>query len=494
MSEQTTVTNLSILVKNNWGYDWLKLLKINDKIDVYDEIHNAREYEDTWMIGTIIDMKTNDNIYQFNISYDGYSDHELFMLGDIQNWVTINYNSKQITQNIKLAKLNTFTPIHSYLNDKTLSKHVCAWYYNSKYGKCTICNRNICLECMALKGRMVLICKTCTQLTEFKHIYSILYENVSTIKYMETHIIKILAEYSVGYIVNCCNSEQCTNDVYFESSFEVQHSLRFPWKYEQRLWQYCPKRDMNNTLFLCDNYRRIFCGKCYLNKLKACKYPECNRNKEVQLFGHKTICKNHEKCYKCDFGLDSTKTICNVCDNLFHRNCGKFDRFDVCNKCKMDNKMELMWNILKTFIGCDEKWIQNEIVSVIEGYIVDYIVNCCCCNDVIVIKHRIQFEQNHDDRNNKISSYVLKYGGNISNGVYLYGKIRRIFCWSCTKDKLTVCQAKNCYNKDVKYGNKGYFLCRKHPICSMCNDVNYYNIHKCNKCGCWLKYNKMNDI
>eukprot|EP01083_Nonionella_stella_P156098 505080_1 len=169
---------------------WLEELQVNDKIDVYDTHLNKDYHDKTWIIGTIAQV-TQNGVHILN---DGCRTQ-------MNNYFSFNTASNEMDSNqIKIAQLNTFTPIHCYYSVPGLRP--CPWYSNG-YGEiCSICNRNVCMECLALKNNPIQ-CKFCIEFKESTVIFNSIHLSIHDTYFMDINLIQII----------CCNSQQCSNAI-----------------------------------------------------------------------------------------------------------------------------------------------------------------------------------------------------------------------------------------------------------------------------------------
>ena len=193
--------------KNNY---WIRLLKINDKADVFD-ITDMR-----WHIATILKIDHKDHSTEIYIHYDAWEDR-------YNEWITINHS--RITST-KLKQLHTFTPYHAYLLDTSIAP--CRWGERSDYKKCDICSRKCCTTCFILKDHDSggYQCKSCMDTIDYRQLFDAIYVSLYNQYDIDINIIYLISNYSKGIIISCSNRiDPCHNKICYDSKFDVDIDL-----------------------------------------------------------------------------------------------------------------------------------------------------------------------------------------------------------------------------------------------------------------------------
>jgi len=105
---------------------------------------------------------------------------------------------------------------------------------------CSFCNNEICSSCRIIDHNKTSSlteevqiekyqCKICTISQELKIMSDAILsatKSIQNLENFEINIINIMASYSVGFIVKCCNTDkQCQNEISISNRFDLQHPL-----------------------------------------------------------------------------------------------------------------------------------------------------------------------------------------------------------------------------------------------------------------------------
>ena len=223
---------------------------------------------------------------------------------------------------------------------------------------------------------------------------------------IDIHIIRTIADFAIGIIVNCCNTKYgCNNTIMFHSLQEMDLNIKenyeanprpryVPyWQRHQNHWgsrrddetkenddkptkkipiyQYIAKIDTTNTVLINNINRRIFCRECTKSKfLTKCNQRQCQR-KDVERF-----CSNHSEVSTCDVCHEryiSRSSNGNRCDYCYQYLSSWICRGCVRSAAKDEN--DANWNYLLS-INWRKKYkkIKNNHCSKCKEYI------CALCN------------------------------------------------------------------------------------------------------------------
>ena len=128
-------------------------------------------------------------------------------------------------------------------------------------------NNNKCINCIMNKNHKNMV----NILTEYKKI-------------INKDIIDILASYSIGCIVECCNLS-CNREICINNKI---HLKNYQDCNGNKIYHYCFNKKLKfindiKTVNIYGKKRRIFCYYCTCYKLTICKHPNCCVNKEVNV-------------------------------------------------------------------------------------------------------------------------------------------------------------------------------------------------------------------
>ena len=104
------------------------------------------------------------------------------------------------------------------------------------------------------------------------------------------HIIDIIAEYSIGYIVNCGKME-CSKEIIINNEWELYQKSKYNY-YNIVNEKIIPKQLRSNVACIYNHYRFIFCID---HDTERCDYQQRYCDIEVP----EGVCYNHPRCYIC---------------------------------------------------------------------------------------------------------------------------------------------------------------------------------------------------
>eukprot|EP01084_Bolivina_argentea_P022307 41455_1 len=276
---------------------------------------------------------------------------------------------------------------------------------------------------------------------------------------IDENIIHLIANYSMGFIVECCNHDKfnkCQQIISYDSFFQFHFDTK-----AQKIYHY--KITLNNlnvsTQNICGNKVRIFCESCtknihladrkcftgfwsnykYLDDYcKICFTPQCNNRESVNYYNNDELMLHKNHPFLCVEHLSqviqNTNTI----------------RIQI-KKC-----------IVK--FGIDNTQIIDSICDYVCAY--GNIVDCCNekCNQEIIIT---------DKSSKSITKCFVNrsdfYYNSKAKTVYLYNKEMRIFCRFCSAKSVHKCKKHDCDYYDLERNLFG------------CVDVDEKNCASCKK-------------
>eukprot|EP01084_Bolivina_argentea_P281047 480807_1 len=337
--------------------------------------------------------------------------------------------------------------------------------------------RIFCIDCREsdyLKACVYCINKDCDPFCmNHKDTYNIMYRTISNVLTFITQkqIIQLIADYSIGHVVECSNFEECQTEIFniavpFFKSTNYWYPITVP-NYDQRY--HLTKLDSDT---LC----RIFCVSCQKH-LQFCKRINC-LNEDVEC-----NCVNHNYCIQCD---NYKFTKCSGCKQLFCVECSLVEvenskRFMtvyfpnnmyyrkwkvLCKDCLIHMNYSLMYQQILRAISCQKTMPHvKAIIHCITSYSIGIVINCSNneCNNEIAAKNKLYFNKNIDINGEIFYKYQTKTKILFTE---VYGKQYRIFCAECTKYRLNKCIDPNCNIEDCrKYCLSDVFciICNKHP-------------------------------
>jgi len=203
--------------------------------------------------------------------------------------------------------------------------------------------------------------RECMEQINYINLYNSIYSALYCKFPIEIHLIQLIADYSLGIIIQCSNTTKpCSEEIYFDSQFEMERNLKSSIKYlssyerherdsdrdrdwdesaKPKIYQYCAQYIHQGTNRIYGKNRRIFCEQCTNEELEECtwcyqfeaKRYDADQNEMVEI-----ICHNHNyiECNICkqefDEGIYGEIIDCKVCGN---KHCKKCDMIH-CVKCK----------------------------------------------------------------------------------------------------------------------------------------------------------------
>ena len=381
-------------------------------------------------------------------------------------------------------------------------RHQGRWY-RPKYQHCQYCRTKICQHCQPYGIHNEL----CSIKRDEKRMYRAIRNSNFVIK--DEAIIRIIASYSIGFIINCI---KCNKKIRINNEYEMEQKVNFKY-YELNLPQYSTEvvrfsANKEQITKIYGKYRVFFCAN---HKTRICVEGPCVNAIPIQSpKAYSQICGDHGICCSCNALIDyasyhNTIHLCKHCGLLFCVKC-KIDR-----ECKLCIKSMEISNIKQPLLSVtnSENLLNNHFEENIIGIIIEYSIGvattCVLCNDYIKINNKFDFMKDIDFNNNEIYKYKLQDLRSVEDDEIriLYNEIYRIFCSKCfdygtnPRSKLWGCYDSNCWIKDIRLTNNNdtFFLCGKHQRCVECGankrcgeEVKLCKCcdkYRCRKCAGW---------
>eukprot|EP01084_Bolivina_argentea_P263446 445913_1 len=301
--------------------DFVWEIRIGDRIDViYNPSYNY------CAIGLVTD-KIYPNILKITY-YNAFEEQ-----------IPITVDVSELPYFVDLKKLNTLTPYHSYLSNRTIPQ--CINVDPKLTAKCRICNRFCCAICALFKCEWEMDnqyqCETCTINAEYSTIFQALsdiFNNKNV--YFDQNVIHILTQYSMGTSVECnnCQSEiVCDNQYQFETNVN-QNGKSFH-KY-LILHDNIKKNDKEIVNVIYRQNRRVFCDNCCVaTVLQQCEHRS-GQCKNFHVVDQDTdgLCMNHPFCSRCGKRLNYfLPSKCKKCFKSICRNDLNCSKHGYCTGC-----------------------------------------------------------------------------------------------------------------------------------------------------------------
>eukprot|EP01084_Bolivina_argentea_P092890 167091_1 len=234
---------------------------------------------------------------------------------------------------------------------------------NDNNNECKICNGFMCNNCAFKEERQ---CKNCLTSYDFKRLKTAVIDAIHMNKYKcYKDIINLIMDFSVGYILNCCNYNKCENEIVFNDRFAL-NNYDLCYIIDPK---YVNNTNINKLLYLDGKYMRFSCGLCGINS--------CNNGQRGFIYNTSNICSNidaeqdicfnHWSCELCqsrkfmlNIGGDQTNGVvggvaCDQCNRIFCDQCGikitslpTIKRTILCNQCMFspNGGKRLLMNLL----------------------------------------------------------------------------------------------------------------------------------------------------
>eukprot|EP01083_Nonionella_stella_P123200 371137_1 len=300
------------------------------------------------------------------------------------------------------------------------------------------------------------------------------------------------------YITQCCNPT-CTRMCILDREHlldDREYITQFGqfgckgYKVARHVWNIEDKVDKHIKYRLIDaEYIRIFCADCACNRT-YCRYPGCrNRDMDEICYSHA-----HPECKECQ--RRAYTETCATCDAYYCTDCLFVEDPDTepwwdetedakqCKSCILQQEVDALVMIVS------ERFYWVRIARIIAGYAVGMILTCCNPIEHADGAEEISFDtecefqrgDSIDINHNRTTihyydpAFPTVYADMPTVFVNVCDQYVRIFCASCTQNKITKCVY--CYEKDT---NK---YCANHMICCQC-DCMFKSDESMNRCvGC----------
>eukprot|EP01084_Bolivina_argentea_P131303 231787_1 len=213
---------------------------------------------------------------------------------------------------------------------------------------CSYCQCNFCVDCGVTEDKL---CRNCCVWEEHELIYNALYESLYKSNLMTVeNILGIIAWYSIGYVLSCCNFDYCDAEISIINKYEFYQNCygtegrgriltkgKYGW-YSVEKTNYFDTRHETHW-YIYNKEIRIFCRYCSDNCCVNCKVDFCG-NQEL----YYRFCRNHVKfCELCGVYAIS-RTMFLTCSF-------KFCNIELCGKCigphQEKHRKKQYWSQLK---------------------------------------------------------------------------------------------------------------------------------------------------
>ncbi len=399
---------------NNKECSWISSLKTADKIEVYCE---RDDFENKWHIATITKILTDQscNVIE-NILVTIKEQNKKYQYTEYEEIINIE-DTSSVDQNI--AKLHTHT--HSY-----------------RLQKCYKCGVSHCLECDHLKYiRYRHLCRNCViSREEDDRFYVIRCSNIG--RSFGDKIAKIIAVYSIGFIIICSNNE-CMNEISIDNQFDWRDKTRYKYSYYSIHEKYIHQYARDNLFNIYGSrgwdakYLRFICDQCPKQNcdLLCCPYHEVSPN---------GICDDHAICSICNNKIcdNHPNDPCkgckqrNICENTqFYHHKKPTPNRDICELCIIPQEEKHIFDIIKDGnIVCTEN---DKIAWIIAGYSIGYILNCSNddCDNEINIDNRYECLQQLRDNYSLYSVDKTNRSKHNNKIIDVYEKYLKFTCHGC---------------------------------------------------------------
>eukprot|EP01084_Bolivina_argentea_P082099 148678_1 len=302
---------------------------------------------------------------------------------------------------------------------------------------CKYCNKLFCKRKLCGLYREQL-CKTCVPLLEIQHMMYVIQKDLNKMKFeriVDINIIHIIAKYSIGYVVNCCNKfDKCNNTIIIENKHQFQMKRDYQnYKIHYSVAKISHEKS-NPTLTIYNKKIRIFCTYCSAHRLREC--GKCY-NKEAGIF--KRVCSEHPLCSVCR--TQNAVWKCSSCREMFCENHVDFEGGS-CINCATRNE----YRHIKIALICQFRRMKlnmsDKVIDIITESSMGIIVHCCSKNysgrsycisgpqTEIAIDNKRMFILKKDCNGFKI--HICNSNPSFKDNPVAYGKTRQIFCSNCS--------------------------------------------------------------
>ena len=363
------------------------------------------------------------------------------------------------------------------------------------------CNTVYCRECIPWSidsshqfgNKKCHICSTKLQTYSIKKALSKL--NILQNNYK---LAQCIAQFSTGYVVNCCNKE-CMKEIFIDDVFTLY--LNAMGSNSGNFYAYICKY-MDSKLEPVYNINgkkyRIFCKECcdtmnsfgwnpnphsLLHRCNFCQKFDTvmakiarKKNPNAYYYGDEYLteylCTQHPICNICNGRSGLKLNKCYYCKNKYCKTCGNTD-LSLCKNCIILEEYQWIFDgLLRTVNDIETIVIGTDVIGIITEYAMGYAVKCCVwdCNDEVSIENRWDLWDNlqsNEIKERKYSWYEITKK-QLEDGVYdIYDMKIRIFCKYCTENVLLNCKQSWCDNMDAG------IICKQHLYCIQCGKRDY---------------------
>eukprot|EP01084_Bolivina_argentea_P014119 26400_1 len=319
---------------------------------------------------------------------------------------------------------------------------------------CVICSLQFCSACLFsfVAHEHNDECASCINKQEINSLKQIISN-----KFWWDNIVHVLAEYSVGAILICCNTK-CNTEIVFDN--KLQFYLKKDYN-DDEIYYYEPTyfRDNSPTVKMNKHHIRIFCATCTIKSIYYCGNCCC---KDIDEY-----CLRHQICTQCKTAVPVNSKNCSQCQNIFCANCLIITEIEyICEECSVKNEQEELFKSLSNTIL--ETMFNWSIIRLLTEFCSGYILQCCNrdyikCDDMIIFNNVFQFERKLDCNENPIYYYEAKYPKPNKPTISIDNRQLRMFCNTCTLSNIQTC----IWCKTNKESGNG--TCCNHPLCKDCS-------------------------
>eukprot|EP01084_Bolivina_argentea_P267992 455076_1 len=261
--------------------------------------------------------------------------------------------------------------------------------------KCKTCAQSLCNKCsIIIYGKK--FCESCAIKQEFDNLFVTISDGLKHLHIPNQElIVKLLTNYSIGYVFKCCNEcHKCTKAVIIDNIVQFKHKKDSEGK---NIYYYPPKYYTNPrpTISIQNKKYRIFCNFCKRKRLSSC--TKCYEKQEPRQ--ETTICGLHVLCFKCS--KNDTVTLCGECKKLLY--CPEhgykehsWDDIGQCEECAIRVEYREKRRAVSITLNKVFNIYHEFIINMITEYSMGYIIMCTnnelkegvsiigsCSNDII---------------------------------------------------------------------------------------------------------------
>eukprot|EP01084_Bolivina_argentea_P082140 148740_1 len=295
---------------------------------------------------------------------------------------------------------------------------------NGVKAKCRKCELKICTKCSVLMGNSK-FCEPCATAKEHNNLETTIFKALDYLKGDNvTLIIKCITDFSMGWILKCCNKNaKCREPIIIDSIVQFEKKKDHN---NKTIYYYTPKYlSINKPTIIINNRKyRLFCNFCKKNKLNICSLKNCKKKESNSI---EMICGLHPNCYICSISLAKCewdqKFVCKSCKNMF---CDDHILNRKCEECYIKDELRMKKVAIRQVMQAIYNIYIEPIFQLIAEYSMGYAIECICtkvrhapvgCGEDIAFDNKFQYDKGLDCMDKK----PMFWGSEIKNkSDYLY--------------------------------------------------------------------------